>query len=877
MKKVIKKQIEDFVGLLGQAHMEIRRKIERGLVQEALILLEQCQQSALRLGNLIEEAEGEYFVTVGILEDYCEVIYKIYDGLKQEEDLNVDTINDLLCFHLDKIINSVRNDIEEKLEVVFLPYKASMWDSLESVWKAAVEDPCCDVYVIPIPYYDKNPDGSFREDHYEGNLYPSYVHITSYRAYNFEKRKPDMIFIHNPYDEFNYVTSVHPFFYSKNLKQFTRQLVYIPYFVLGDLNVNNNDALESIAHFCEVPGVVNADKVIVESENMRQAYIEIMVRARGEDTRSYWENKILGLGSPKVDRIFSSDKKKLKIPYTWKRLLEKPDGNWKKVVFYNTCINALLNNSEKTFVKMQEVFRVFKEYQDEIVLLWRPHPLIKATIASMRPEFQKEYEKLVEAYKQQGFGIYDDTADIDRSVALCDGYYGDGSSVMHLCLEATIPVLIQNIGMIRKKGLNKSNNEDKLIDEKYNDIYFRPMGVNIAEEKGKAWMALITKGGICEIDIVTHTAKIRKVFEERSLSKRALYSHLEKVGDKLVFLPDKSAEIAIYDLECDSITYIPLRIPEYEYKECQDNQKFSMALQYKSDVYLFGYSYPAIVKINTISEKAEYITDWLEEVDANIKVGDCYGYFSYGHVIRDNLALIPIGCMNAILELNLETACTRVRKLNVPMKGIYGLSSSDGENIWMVGKGSRTNCLCCWKVSTDDVKEIWLPDVNGELCEPFHAPICTSSKVFLMPMDAACIYEFNIQTGNLRRNKVLEEQAHLANTPVWSWMKTWVPRLEGDWLKFIAGDDLTWQEYNVITGESRGYVISMKKKGETEIEQFFEEAYFEGIEKNMILFEEEVPLEYFLNKILNQKQLDPRKKYKDCPIGKRIYSQLCTI
>lgn len=53
--------------------------------------------------------------------------------------------------------------MEERREVVFLPYKASMWDSLESVWKAADEDPNCDAYVVPIPYYDRNSDGSYKK------------------------------------------------------------------------------------------------------------------------------------------------------------------------------------------------------------------------------------------------------------------------------------------------------------------------------------------------------------------------------------------------------------------------------------------------------------------------------------------------------------------------------------------------------------------------------------------------------------------------------------------------------------------------------------------------------------------------------------------
>ena len=92
---------------------------------------------------------------------------------------------------------------ETRFKVVFLPYKASMWDSLESVWKAAAADENCDAYVIPIPYYDKNLDGSFKQEHWEGDQYPADVPITRFDQYDFEKRKPDVVFIHNPYDECN--------------------------------------------------------------------------------------------------------------------------------------------------------------------------------------------------------------------------------------------------------------------------------------------------------------------------------------------------------------------------------------------------------------------------------------------------------------------------------------------------------------------------------------------------------------------------------------------------------------------------------------------------------------------------------------------------
>lgn len=38
---------------------------------------------------------------------------------------------------------------------------------------ALLNDPY--THVIPIPYYDKNPDGTFEKFHYEGGLFPDFV------------------------------------------------------------------------------------------------------------------------------------------------------------------------------------------------------------------------------------------------------------------------------------------------------------------------------------------------------------------------------------------------------------------------------------------------------------------------------------------------------------------------------------------------------------------------------------------------------------------------------------------------------------------------------------------------------------------------------
>lgn len=447
MRKAQKKQAEEFLKVLEEAHGQIKTAINHKNVSAALGLLADCQQGAVSLGDMIETVEGEDCKVIPLLEKYCELTYQLYENMIQGEPANGNKAYKQLRSYLLKIENSVKNDLKVRTEAVFLPYKASMWDSLESVWKAADEDPDCDAYVIPIPYYDRNPDGSFGIMHYEGGQYPEDVPVTRYEDYDFEGRRPDMIFIHNPYDDCNYVTSVHPDFYSNRLKQYTDRLVYIPYFILDEIDPDDQAAIDNMAHFCTCPGVSNADKVVVQSEDMRQIYINVLTEYTKNygDTRKYWEDRILGLGSPKVDKVIGTRKEDVKMPGEWLKIIEKPDGRWKKIVFYNTSVGAFLQHDEKMLKKMKSVFRIFEENQEEVALLWRPHPLIQATIESMRPKLWAEYEKIVKEYQAAGWGIYDDSADLDRAVAVSDMYYGDASSVIQLCQTVDKPVMVQDV------------------------------------------------------------------------------------------------------------------------------------------------------------------------------------------------------------------------------------------------------------------------------------------------------------------------------------------------------------------------------------------------------------------------------------------------
>ena len=442
MRKQVRDQIVELLSTIGEGVKEtvsLSPRVAESVLadcRQAVQIVERTLQD-----GLTREAFSKYECSLTSLKMYLkEMNAGIVQGVLPAERMQK------VKFLLKGLRKRLLREAEVKLEIVFMPYKASMWDSLESVWKAANDDPGCDAYVMPIPYYDRNPDHSFSEFHYEGMEYPDYVPIVHYGDYSLEKRRPDIIFIHNSYDNCNYVTSIHPAFYASELKKYTEMLVYIPYFVLIEIELDNKKEIEKMSNFCYTPGIIYADRVIVQSEKMRYIYINEFRKIAKKNgllfAQKELETKFLGLGSPKFDKVVSVDKEKYEIPLVWRKFIDKPDGTKKKVVMYNNSIGAFLKYGNEVLEKMDKIFQVFHKNVDNIVLWWRPHPLISTTIRSMRPDLWMQYSKIVERYRRESWGIYDDTADLDRAIAISDAYYGDGSSLVRLFQAVEKPVMI---------------------------------------------------------------------------------------------------------------------------------------------------------------------------------------------------------------------------------------------------------------------------------------------------------------------------------------------------------------------------------------------------------------------------------------------------
>lgn len=658
MRKAQKRQIEEFTTLLKQAHKEIKRCIETHNTAAAMDLLAQCQEGAVQTGELIEKTEGEDCPAILWLENYCELVYQIYGELEQGQDGKAGNVHKRLHRMLIQVENSVRNDIKVRLEMVFLPYKASMWDSLESVWQAADADPACDAYVVPIPYYDRNPDGSLGTYHYEGDNLPSYVQTIHYDRYSFADRKPDAVFIHTPYDNANYVTSIDPRFYSGELKKHTEYLVYIPYYATA------GGMSEAQA---QCPAYYNADYIIIQAPKYCNYFDQSVPR-----------EKLIPLGSPKFDRVIRMCGDPPKPPEEWEG---KMAG--KKVYFYNTSIQGMLGNTEAFLKKMEYVFQCFRGREDAC-LLWRPHPLLESTFHSMRPMYKPVYDALRNEFINEGAGIYDDTPDIEMAIAHSDAYIGDaGTSVTSLFGVAGKPLFILN------NYINTPPGEEDWRGEAVNPV-FDIWGDDRYQ---------ITKNN--QLWFSENNDYHYKFYMDlgTGYSSGGYYIKAVEIRDKIYVLPGNAQDFLI--IEDKKIRKINL-----PYKTTQAGAFWSYRYNEKY-IFLLPNQYPWLVRIDTITEKISYVDGVnqfnVRNVEGERRVG---GVCPYG-----NELVFASPEDDHFLFLDMDTlegrGLTSGSKCGLGTQGIV----PEGDNLWLLPLNGTV--LTCWNPKTGEAREY------GDLPEGF--------------------------------------------------------------------------------------------------------------------------------------------------------------
>lgn len=454
MRKTVKMQILQLLNTLKEAHKEVQDYWQKQDYEKVQELLADCQEAAILIGNTIEQAEEEHNQIIQLLEKYVEQLYVISMRLEETTQDDIRGIKEDLDMRISDVYKDVESKIKGILKVVFFPYKASMWTCLESVWKAAEVDEECEAKVVAIPYCTLKSNGTVDEVKYEGELFPEDVSITPYNEYHVEKEQPDMIFIHNPYDNRNTLTRVPECYYSYNLKKYTTHLVYSPYGMIGYHNPDTGSFM------CETNAAIFADKILVQSERAKQIYMK----------QNIPEGRIMALGSPKVDAIVNKMKEEVSFPDGWR---EKLSG--RKVFLLNTHLSYFLKgldyqkkyNLEKSYAEVGHEM-IFERLlnQENCALIWRPHPLLKTMLESRNAQEALRFvEDLEQRIKESNNAVLDEMGDYTISFRISDALLTTYSSIIPEYMISGKPIYIY------ESRLNEENCHNSPVD--YTNNYYK--------------------------------------------------------------------------------------------------------------------------------------------------------------------------------------------------------------------------------------------------------------------------------------------------------------------------------------------------------------------------------------------------------------------
>lgn len=264
----------------------------------------------------------------------------------------------------------------------FLPYKRSMWNCMESVYQEC-RNAGAVAYVLPLPYY-LMPE---KEVVCEQDLFPEALDISMLKKISF-----DYLVIHYPYDGHNRVTSMLPEYYTAELRNYGK-VIFIPY--------SCTTGIFTRLH----AGLANIDYAFLRSETECDNFIREW-QTRGVD----FSGRVFGYGSPKMDSIAKCS-----------------PGSATLV------INSLAPYLYAPFVRIDAYRRVItNEIGRGRKVIFRPHPLLRQTIRSMRPDTAEAYNKFVEWCKAQENVIYDETEDLEQALEEADYLISDPSSVLEM-------------------------------------------------------------------------------------------------------------------------------------------------------------------------------------------------------------------------------------------------------------------------------------------------------------------------------------------------------------------------------------------------------------------------------------------------------------
>ena len=442
--KVIAAEMKEYLADSVEIIHEILLNKDSGLSYEDIITyLSELQNNIVSFGTLTESIKGEDCNTVKLLEQYLEVIYKVAKYVQKfDEGISYEASAESKYAECDEgvkdtfasISEAIDSEIVNRRSVLFLPVKAKHFSSMRMAYEMEAATPDTDVYVMPLPYYYKEYDGSFKDEmHIDTEEFiKANIPVTDYSRFDLSLLCPEKIYINSAYDEYNMAVSVDTRFYARIVKKYTEKLIYIPYFKLMEFDRANYPCWYNMQYYCTVPGVVMADKVYVQSENTRKAYIDKLNEWVGDEKYTdIWEQKI---------DVYNESCEKHSED-------ELRDAGSKKTIVWFVSAGSLAEFGDKYIEKAYRNLDVFALSKDKLKVLLNSEPFLDEMIKNYSDELYKKWTGFIDEFNRSGIGeVVSQVEEKSVDVLLkATAYYGDPSYICKDFILMKKPVMLQNV------------------------------------------------------------------------------------------------------------------------------------------------------------------------------------------------------------------------------------------------------------------------------------------------------------------------------------------------------------------------------------------------------------------------------------------------
>lgn len=228
----------------------------------------------------------------------------------------------------------------------------------------------------------------------------------------------------------------------------------------------------------------------------------------------------------------------VEIPEEWFPIVTKKDGTRKKIVLSANDPAVYMAYGDEALDKLENALAQFEQAQEDVALWWRPMPVMEKLLHTVSASLAERYVSILDAYKNAGWGILDETDNADRAVANCDVYYGEMNAILQPFQNAGKAVIIAHMGDVDYKASNEAR-----IDE-YKAFINLTDFVDVGE---KRYFVSPNTDGLLEAN-KGDMSDAKLIVFDRNGNDRDLTNYLcEERQGKICLLPMGKGQVHIYD------------------------------------------------------------------------------------------------------------------------------------------------------------------------------------------------------------------------------------------------------------------------------------------------------------------------------------------